>query len=116
MAKIFISYRRDDSPWPTGRIYDRLKDRFGPENVFFDVDSIPLGVDFREHLDEKIKACDLVLAVIGWRRSATPAPVWAWTQTAFPTSTGSRSRRAIFCSARRRNASFPLPSGSPGIR
>jgi formylglycine-generating enzyme required for sulfatase activity len=65
MPKVFISYRRSDSQDVTGRIYDHLERRFGAENVFFDVDSIPLGVDFREHLDEAVGRCDVLLAVIG---------------------------------------------------
>jgi len=65
MSKIFISYRRDDSADVTGRIGDRLRDHFGDENVFTDVDDIPLGVDFRKHLDDAVRQCDVLLAVIG---------------------------------------------------
>lgn len=64
---IFVCYRRDDSADVTGRIYDRLIERFGPDQVFKDVDSIPIGVDFRTHLAERIGACDVVLAIIGKR-------------------------------------------------
>ena len=65
MPTIFISYRRDDSADVTGRIYDRLADRFGSKNVFMDVDTIPPGVDFRKHLHDAVARCDVVLAVIG---------------------------------------------------
>ena len=65
MSKIFISYRREDSADVTGRIGDRLRDHFGGENIFTDVDDIPLGVDFRAHLDEAVSQCDVLLAVIG---------------------------------------------------
>lgn len=64
---IFISYRRRDNPDVTGRIYDRLSGHFGSRLVFRDLDSIPLGVDFRRHLDQRIAACRVVLAVIGDR-------------------------------------------------
>ena len=47
---IFISYRRDDSADVSGRIYDRLAEHFGDEAVFKDVDDIPFGVNFKEHL------------------------------------------------------------------
>lgn len=67
IVRIFISYRRDDSADVTGRLYDRLVARFGRERVFKDVDSIPLGVDFRTHLQEVVSACDVVVAVIGER-------------------------------------------------
>lgn len=62
---IFISYRRQDSADVTGRIYDRLVQRFGKDQIFKDVDSIPLGVDFREHLGSVVGRCNLLLAVMG---------------------------------------------------
>jgi Tol biopolymer transport system component len=68
---IFISYRRSDSPDATGRIYDRLVSEFGKSHVFKDVDSIPLGQDFRSHLNEVIGVCSAVLAIIGPRWSET---------------------------------------------
>jgi hypothetical protein len=49
----------------TGRMYDRLAQHFGQESVFKDVDSIPLGVDFRKHLTDSVAQCQLLLAVIG---------------------------------------------------
>lgn len=65
--QIFISYRRDDSAAVTGRIYDRLVLHFGHEAVFKDVDSIPLGVNFRTYIDSIIAQCAVVLVVIGDR-------------------------------------------------
>ena len=65
MPKILISYRRDDSAGMAGRLYDRLETRFGRENVFMDIDAIPLGVDFRDHLRNAVGQCDVLLAVIG---------------------------------------------------
>jgi hypothetical protein len=75
MPKIFISYRRDDSLHATGRIYDRLATAFGESNVFKDVDSMPLGIDFRKALNDQVAQCDVVLAVIGddWLSAADPA-------------------------------------------
>ena len=35
--------------------------------VFKDVDSIPLGFDFKEYLDEKVSECNVLLAIIGDR-------------------------------------------------
>ena len=67
MAKIFISYRRQDSAGVAGRIYDRLCAHFGKGAVFMDIDNIPFGVDFREHIDAAVGQCDVVLAVIGPR-------------------------------------------------
>jgi len=65
MPRIFLSYRRQDSPGSVGRIYDRLRTHFGNDAVFFDIDSIPFGEDFREHIDAAVGQCDIVLAVIG---------------------------------------------------
>jgi hypothetical protein len=62
---IFISYRRQDSADVTGRIYDRSIQRFDRKQVFKDVDSIPLGVDFRAHLGNVVGRCNLLLAIIG---------------------------------------------------
>ena len=64
-SRIFLSYRRDDSADVVGRIYDRLVQRFGDGQVFKDVDSIGLGVDFRQHLREAVGACAVQLVVIG---------------------------------------------------
>jgi hypothetical protein len=65
MNEIFISYRRDDAGDITGRIHDRLRKHFGVEAVFMDVHKIPLGVDFRIFLDEKLSQCKVLLAVMG---------------------------------------------------
>jgi hypothetical protein len=64
-ANIFISYRREDSRHQAGRLYDHLVGQFGKEHVFKDVDSIPLGSDFRQILTEQVAASDVFLAVIG---------------------------------------------------
>ena len=65
MSKILISYRREDSADVTGRIYDWLIQQFDRGSVFKDVDSIPLGVDFRTYLDTQVAKCQVFLAVIG---------------------------------------------------
>jgi len=72
MPTIVISYRREDSGWITGRIFDRLEAHFGKGHVFMDIDAIPVGLDFREHIQEVLDRCDILLAVIG--------PRWAGTQ------------------------------------
>ena len=66
-GNIFISYRRSDSADIAGRIYDRLIEKYGKNPVFKDVDSIPLGVDFREYLGMKVSECNVLLAIIGDR-------------------------------------------------
>jgi hypothetical protein len=64
-GSIFISYRREDSGDRVGRIYDRLSGHFSKTAVFMDVDSIPLGVDFRSHIERFVGHCNVILAVIG---------------------------------------------------
>jgi hypothetical protein len=65
MSKIFISYRRTDSADVTGRMFDHLTLHFTRDDLFKDVDSIPLGADFRKSISDAVQACDVVLAVIG---------------------------------------------------
>ncbi len=65
MNNIFISYRREDAADVTGRINDRLRQYYGEEAIFTDVDNIPFGVDFRAYLDQEVSQCKVLLAVIG---------------------------------------------------
>lgn len=65
MPRIFISYRRDDTGYIAGMLAERLEEVFGKEAVFIDVDAIPLGVDFREYLNQAVAKSDLMLALIG---------------------------------------------------
>jgi hypothetical protein len=65
--RIFVCYRRHDSGVIVGRIYDRLVNELGKENVFKDIDDIPFGVDFVKHLDGEVQKCSVLFAVIGPR-------------------------------------------------
>lgn len=65
MPKLALSYRRSDSSAITGRIFDRLAARYGKEAVFMDIDNIPLGTDFRTHIQEVWRQIDAVIVVIG---------------------------------------------------
>lgn len=64
MPRIFLSYRRQDAEYVAELIRDRIAETFGPESVFMDVDSIPVGVDFREQIADALRDCDLFVAVI----------------------------------------------------
>src|SRR5215813_14271160 len=64
-GKIFINYRREDSIATAGRLADRLAETFGRENLFMDVDNIPVGINFEEYLKSQVAACDVILSVIG---------------------------------------------------
>ncbi|HEY2476088.1 MAG TPA: toll/interleukin-1 receptor domain-containing protein [Candidatus Cybelea sp.] len=77
---LFVSYRRADSEAITGRIRDRLVDRFGEASAFMDIDSIPFGLDFREEIGLAARKTDTVLAVIGphWRGDTTAGRPRLW--------------------------------------
>ncbi|HEU4667344.1 MAG TPA: toll/interleukin-1 receptor domain-containing protein [Arthrobacter sp.] len=64
-GRIFISYRREETAYPAGWLYDRLADRYGGGQVFKDVDSIQLGDDFVEAITRAVGSCDVVLVLIG---------------------------------------------------
>jgi hypothetical protein len=65
MARIFISYRRDDSQPLAGRLFDRFSQRLGKENVFRDIDTIDPDAEFAKVIAERIDDCDALIAVIG---------------------------------------------------
>jgi hypothetical protein len=64
-GRIFISYRRQETAYPAGWLYDRLIEHFGEGQVFKDVDSIELGDDFVEVVTAAVARCDVLLALIG---------------------------------------------------
>jgi len=66
-ARVFISYRREDSAAFAGRVHDRLERDLGRNLLFMDVDAIPLGVNFVNVLRDEVAKCDVLLAVIGPR-------------------------------------------------
>jgi hypothetical protein len=66
-GRIFISYRREETAYPAGWLFDRLIAHFGQGQVFKDVDSIHLGDDFVEVISAAVASCDVLLALIGDR-------------------------------------------------
>ena len=74
MPRILVNYRRDDSAAYAGRLADRLREHFGRENVFVDIDTIRPGEDFVERIEQSVAACDALVAVIGksWLTAADP--------------------------------------------
>jgi hypothetical protein len=65
MSDICISYRRADSQAITGRIFDRLTGYYGKNAVFIDIDNIPAGTDFRQHLARTLRRATVLLAIVG---------------------------------------------------
>lgn len=62
---LFICYRRDDTFDAAGRLHDNLAAAFGDARVFMDIDSVPLGTDFVEHVSNEIASCSAVIVMIG---------------------------------------------------
>jgi hypothetical protein len=62
---VFVSYRREESAHVAGRIYDHLEREFGVGNVFFDVEDIPVGVDFRSHIRNALLKSQALVLVMG---------------------------------------------------
>jgi flagellar motor protein MotB len=65
MKNVFISYRRQDTQAIAGRLFDGLEARLGDGAVFLDIDSIPPGSDFREHVRATLDRCGVLLVLIG---------------------------------------------------
>ena len=64
-AKLFINYRREDTRHAAGRLYDRLIQRFGDDQVFMDIDQIEPGEDFVDVINRKVGTCDIAVVAIG---------------------------------------------------
>src|SRR5262245_15930802 len=64
-AKVFISYRRDDSAGYSGRVMDRLDRELRRDLVVIDVDTKPHGTNLWKVLHEKVAKCGVLIAVIG---------------------------------------------------
>lgn len=64
-SKVFICYRRDDTPWITDSIASSLKAHLGKRRIFIDVDSIYGGERFPEVLEAKLAESRVLLVIIG---------------------------------------------------
>jgi hypothetical protein len=65
VAKIFVSYRRDDASSEAGRITDWLDRHFGKDEVFMDITALEPGVDFVQMIEQAVDTIDALIAVIG---------------------------------------------------
>ena len=65
MGAVFVSYRRGDSEGQARALSLELVRLLGKDSVFMDVDSIALGRDFRQVLQERLASCDIMIALIG---------------------------------------------------
>jgi len=64
-GKIFVNYRRDDSASHALNVAQYMERAFGARNVFIDVDSIQIGQNFEDVLEERLGQCKVMLAVMG---------------------------------------------------
>jgi hypothetical protein len=64
-GKIFINYRRGDDPGFARSLFDRLKDVFGEDRLFMDLDTLGATNDFAAVLDGEIRSGDVLLVMIG---------------------------------------------------
>lgn len=69
---IFICYRREDTSWPARALAEALRDRFGKESVFMDVDSVRVG-NWRTQINDSLDASAVVVVLIGesWMEELT---------------------------------------------
>ncbi|MET2717061.1 toll/interleukin-1 receptor domain-containing protein [Streptomyces harbinensis] len=77
--EIFVNYRTGDEEMAAALIQRELCHRFGADHVFYASNSIRAGLDYKEELEDAIRRCRILLAVIG--------PRW----TDFPTGDGGRA-------------------------
>ena len=73
-AKVFISYRRDDSRYQADKIYKAFSQVVPRDHLFMDIDSIPLGANSRKILKDWVDQCEVLLALIGpgWTKAQDP--------------------------------------------
>jgi serine/threonine protein kinase len=64
-CRVFVSYRRDDAPDATDRLADALRERFGSDRVFVDIDNVAPGDDFTRVVENWVASCDALVVVIG---------------------------------------------------
>ena len=58
--KIFISYRRSDSQFMVDELYEiLLKNEVAKESIFKDIESIQIGVNFDEAIDNALASVSL---------------------------------------------------------
>jgi tetratricopeptide (TPR) repeat protein len=62
---VFISYRRQETAPYARLLREELRRHLGAEQVFMDVDSIEVGVDFAEAIQQAVASCEVLLALVG---------------------------------------------------
>ncbi|MEM9303775.1 MAG: toll/interleukin-1 receptor domain-containing protein [Pseudomonadota bacterium] len=65
MARIFISYRRDDSRLQAIRLRDAIALTFGADSVFLDTASIDYGDRFPKRIEDALRQAKVLIVLIG---------------------------------------------------
>jgi hypothetical protein len=65
MAKLFISYVRDDTEAETNALYQTLRSEFGEATIYKDVDNVPIGANWKESVRTAIEDSTAFLWVVG---------------------------------------------------
>jgi len=65
MARAFISYRRDDTAQIAQALYLQLKEMFGPDQLFMDVNSIRAGEAWPARIRRRLETASVLLVLIG---------------------------------------------------
>ena len=63
--KIFLCYRRQDTQWFARGLFQSLAGKYGPEQVFRDIDGTPAGVRFSTWIETKVGQCTVMVVLIG---------------------------------------------------
>ena len=64
---IFINYRRSDSQYQVDRLFEALSEYLESpdQQLYMDIEATPLGVDYINYIQSKIRESDVFLTVIG---------------------------------------------------
>jgi len=77
VSRVFVSYRHEDSTGHAGRLYDRLVQEFGDDDVYRDVDKPRPGASIEERITTELANCDAFVAVVGPAWEAAGPDSWA---------------------------------------
>ena len=64
-GRVFVCYRRQETAYAAGWLYERLRERLGSSQIFKDIDSLAPGDDFSDEIHAAVGSCDVLLALIG---------------------------------------------------
>jgi len=79
-SRIFVNYRREDTAGHVLALMPSLRDRFGSDRIFRDLDDVPPGQNFVDYFKGALESCSVMLVVIGpdWLTSPHPRRGMRW--------------------------------------